>query len=116
MSNGKTSFYSGKNSTQLLPLHKHKLVASREYEKPKPYALSHGSLDSELVSKNKDINKFQSDVVSNIYFPTQLRRTTKHTKQDAKLKEQLENHLLDPANNWQPKDHSRVFMKDLRKY
>lgn len=66
-------------------MHKHKLVASREYEKPKPYALSHSSGDELKISKNKDINKFQSDVVSNIYFPSQLKRTNKHTKQDAKL-------------------------------
>lgn len=88
----------------LHPMHKHKVVASRESEKPKPYALSHSSGDHDLagnmLSKNKDINQFQNDVANNVYFPTQLRKSTKALRQDAKLKQKLENNLLDPQNSW----------------
>ena len=69
------------------------------------------------MSKNKDMNKFQHDVQKQALLPSsQPKQSLKMGKEDRMLKVYLEKNLEDPHNKWTPKDHSKFFMSNLRKY
>ena len=84
--------------------------------RPVPYATYQSKNELPALSKNKDIQKFQEDVVEMINPKSNQKLQDKLFSKDQKLNILLEKNLEDPSNQWQPSDHSLDFMKGLRRY
>ena len=89
-------------------------MLEREQRRPKPYAITEDGVPPQ--SKNKDIQKFQEDVVENVDTLPKVVHNSKNTIEDKKLMQTLEANLCNPDKDWHPSDHSKQFMSNLRKY